>query len=262
MTTVLALLDASAAARPVLEAALRLGELAALPVEAVHVVDGPVQSDETLARRAGVALRLLPRPLDQALLDAVEDPTVAAAVVGARSTPGGRRPVGSNALSLLERTGKPVLVVPPEALSPAPFRRLLVPLEGTASAAQPVVTALLPLVRTEAEFVVLHVFTEDTLPRMLDRPVRDLDLLGDRFLARHLPGAARIELRRGPVAARVAELTAELGADVVVLSWSQDSSPGHAATLRGVLGTSAVPVLVLPVAEPAAPSDDDPGPAG
>ena len=35
--------------------------------------------------------------------------------------------------------------------------------------------------------------------------------------------------------------------DLVVLSWAQDSSPGHAAVIRDVLGVSKVPVLLLPI---------------
>ena len=45
----------------------------------------------------------------------------------------------------------------------------------------------------------------------------------------------------------VAEMSQAHGADLIVLSWSQDSSHGRARVVREVLGASALPVLLLPV---------------
>jgi len=95
---------------------------------------------------------------------------------------------------------------------------------------------------------VLHVFTAETVPRGLDRPGRDLELLDGEFLARHCPYAARLEWRTGPVGAQATDAYDEDDADLVALSWSQDSSAGHAAVVRHVLAMSTTPVLVLPVA--------------
>jgi hypothetical protein len=107
---------------------------------------------------------------------------------------------------------------------------------------------LCPLIVTKVELVVLHVFTPETVPRVLDHPRRDLELLGDEFLTRHCPYASRVEWRTGPVGARVTEAYDEHDADLVVLSWSQDSSAGHAEVVRDVLTASTIPVLLLPVA--------------
>jgi nucleotide-binding universal stress UspA family protein len=253
MGTVLAAIDCTPAARPVLQTALRVGELTGADVEAVHVPCGTgpgAETPESLAAHCGVPCRMLEDPVEPALLDAVEVPAVVAAVLGARSTPGGRRPVGHTALHLLERASKPVVVVPPDVVSPGPIRRLLVPLEGTDASSRPVLEKLWPMIVADVELVVLHVFTQATLPRMLDRPVYDIEMLGGEFLARHLPHATCIELRPGPVAERVAEVTAERGVDLVILSWSQVSSAGRAAVVREVLGRSSVPVLLLPVQLP------------
>ena len=57
----------------------------------------------------------------------------------------------------------------PEAISPGVIRRLLLPLEGTEMSSQPVLERLLPLLVADIELVVLHVFTDATLPVMLDR---------------------------------------------------------------------------------------------
>jgi nucleotide-binding universal stress UspA family protein len=248
MTTVLAALDATAAARPVLEAALGLAALVEGTVEAVHVGTGPTETPETLAARNGLPIRLLDGPVEDALLDAFAEPSVIAAVMGARGTPGGRRPVGRTAMQVLRGTSKPIVVVPPDevGVSPRRFRRLLLPLEGTEESSRPI-THLRRLIKKPVDIVVLHVFTPATTPVALDRPHRDLSLWGEEFLARHCPGATRIESRSGSVARLAEELGNESATDMIVLSWSQDPSGGHGAIVRELLARSTVPVLLLPV---------------
>ena len=252
MSIVLAALDTTAAARPVLETALRIGELTAGKVEAVHVriPSESVETPESLARRSGVPLRLLTGPVVPALLAASGAPDVIAVVIGARATPSGRRPVGRVARQVLEKTDKPVVVVPPEAVSPGVLRRLLIPLEGTELSSRPVIDQLRPLIVTDIDALVLHVFTDATLPVMIDHPEYDMELLGTEFLTRHFPHTTHIELRPGPVAKRVAEVAAQHGSDLVVLSWSQTNSPDRATVVREVLAASALPVLLLPAPTP------------
>jgi nucleotide-binding universal stress UspA family protein len=249
MTTVLAALDTSAAARPVLETACRLAELTGSEVEAVHVHTDPAEHDDTpegLAERAGVPLTRLPGPVEEALLGALEAPGVVAMAIGAHGLPDGRRLVGHTAATVLERAGKPLVVVPAEAVSPSAFTRLLAPLEGTERSTRPVVEQLLPLLGTDLDLLVLHVYDEATLPPMLDHPEYDLRILGGEFLARHFPASTRIELRTGSVAERVTEVADEQGVDLIVMSWSQDPSPERARTVREVLRTTRLPVLLVP----------------
>ncbi|MGD0256096.1 MAG: hypothetical protein ABSB99_11235, partial [Acidimicrobiales bacterium] len=59
ISTIIATLDATAAARPVLETALRIGELTGADVEAIHVTDGAIDTPESLAQRSGVPFRAL-----------------------------------------------------------------------------------------------------------------------------------------------------------------------------------------------------------
>jgi nucleotide-binding universal stress UspA family protein len=249
MTKVLVALDASANASTVLETGLRLGRLIDSEVEAVHVREGPADSPEWLADQAGVPLRILDGPVDASLLDAAGEGDVVATVLGARATSsGGRRVIGSNAVQVLTRTDKPVMVVPPElAARREQFYRLLVPLEGGEQSSLPIVDVLCPLIVADVELVVLHVFTTATLPPALDRPTRDLAIWGTEFLARHCPNASRIELRTGSIARRVNDVCDEEHADLVVLSWSQDNSPDRAAVIHDVLAHSNVPLLLLPV---------------
>jgi hypothetical protein len=70
---------------------------------------------------------------------------------------------------------------------------------------------------------------------------------GDEFAARFCPGAARVQLRVGTVGGEVAAMTGADAVDLIVLSWAKDSSPGHGAVIRDVLGVSTVPVLLLPL---------------
>jgi nucleotide-binding universal stress UspA family protein len=250
MSTVVAALDASAAARPVLESALRMAELTGADVEAVHVgstTDGLVAE---LARRFDLPLRLLAGPVEAALLQRLNAPDVVVAVIGARGATGGRQPAGHAATELMQRARCPVLVVPPDLACPQPsrWRRLLMPLEGTAESSQAAAEALDALITGEIETIVLHVFTPATAPPMLDRPSRDLELWADEFLARHGPPTARIECRTGSAADQIARVCDAEHADLVALSWSQNMSPGHAAVIRDVLGRSTIPVLLLPTA--------------
>jgi nucleotide-binding universal stress UspA family protein len=59
MNTIVAAIDATAAARPVLETALRLGRTISADVEAVYVADGPVLTPESVAERMSVKVRRL-----------------------------------------------------------------------------------------------------------------------------------------------------------------------------------------------------------
>jgi len=247
MSITLACLDTTHTAESVLEAALRVGEMTGTDVEAVNVPTGPDQSLKLRTDHAHVPLHLVSGPLETALLTAIQEPGVLTAVVGAKAAPDGQRLLGTTARRIIERSSKPVVIVPPELIAPGAFRRLLIPLEGTESSTRPVLEGLLPLLVTDVELIVLHVFTEATRPTMLDHPWRDLEMIGKEFLTRHLPRQeARIELRPGPVGARVAEVCDEQGADLIVLSWSQDATGGRARVIREVLGGVNLPILLLP----------------
>jgi nucleotide-binding universal stress UspA family protein len=247
MSVVLAALDAERTAQSVLDAALRIGELTGADVEAVHVTTADAQPVKACADRAHVALHLLSGPLEPVLLDAVEAPEVVAAVIGTKTAASDRRLLGTTARHIVERSTKPVVIVPPDFVSAGFFRRLLIPLEGTESSSQPVLEKLLPLLAADVELLVLHVFTESTKPAILDHPWRDLEILGREFLSRHLPRQdASIEFRHGPMGPQVAEVCDERGADLIVLSWSQDSRPGRARAVRQILGAARLPILLLP----------------
>ena len=247
--SVLAALGRDVGASVVLGTAGRFGGITNATVEGVHAGTWLPGTLATLTKRGGVALRLVAGPAGRALLAEIERPGVRAIVMGAGRDQSGRHPVGRTTRYVAERSTKPVVIVPIDGEGVrGELRRLLVPLEGTESSSRPILDALLPLLVEGVEVEVLHVFTEETLPRMLDRPVRDSELLGREFLARHCPPASRIVLHAGAVADRVQEVAEERRAQMIVLSWSQDSSEGRARVVREVLATSQRPVLLLPVA--------------
>lgn len=246
---ILAALDWDVVAAAVLDTAARVAAMTGARIEAVHAGTSVPDTLVKLAEQKGVALRLLAEPAGRALVEELERPELHAIVMGAGRSPSGRHPVGPTTRYVAARSTKPVVVVPAEASRAGhPMRRLLVPLEGTESSSRPVLEALLPLLSPDIEVDVLHVFTDATLPRMLDRPVRDTELLGREFLAKHCPPAKGILLRAGSVADRVREACEERGADMIVLSWSQVSDTGRARVVRRVLRSSPIPVLLFPAA--------------
>jgi hypothetical protein len=242
MSIVLAALDAGPTAQSVLDTALRIAALTTADVEAVHVTTAHDEAVEARTDRAHVPLHLLAGPLEPALLGAVEAPDVVAAVIGTKAVANDRRLVGTTARHIIEQSTKPDFV------SPGFIRRLLIPLEGTEASTEPILEVLLPLLAVDVELIVIHVFTESTAPAMLDHPWRDLEILGKEFLSRHLPQQeASIELRHGHVGTQVAEVCHEYGADLIVLSWSQNSSAGRARIVRQILGAVELPILLLPL---------------
>jgi nucleotide-binding universal stress UspA family protein len=141
MSTILAAIDASAAARPVLHTAVVLGRRLRLPVVALHVCQDGVEPERLLAARAAVELRLAVGVPAQAIVGAIGGTDVAMAVLGVRGHPAGPRPAGSTALAVANHPSKPVVVVvvPPEPHDPpsAGLHRVQVPLDGTPDAARP-----------------------------------------------------------------------------------------------------------------------------
>ena len=233
----------------VLDVALSTGELTNTDVEAVHVTTAEDESVEACTDRGSRSFAPPPRTTRNRATNAVDAQEVVAAVIGTKAAADDRRLLGTTARHIVERSTKPVVMVPPDFVSPGFFRRLLIPLEGTEASTQPVLEGLLPLLAADVELIVIHVFTESTRPAMLNHPWRDLEILGKEFLSpRHFPHQeARIELRHGHLGTQVAEVCDEHGADLIVLSWSQDSGAGKARAVRQILGAVTLPIMLFPL---------------
>lgn len=261
MTAVIAAIDTSPAARPVLETARRLAWALSAEVEAFHVAEPGTWVPSELPERFGVLLRVVgpgTGRTSDVLLDALHRDDVVAGVVGARARPGGAAPAGHLALQLLERCRRPLVVVPPDApLSPEePPWRVLLPIEGDAAEAQAVMESVAPLLSPAVELVVLHVLTDETVP-VIDHPEWGLRTWSDEFLARYCPIANRIDVRSGAVGPRIIDVADEIAPDLIALSWGQDASPGRAAVVRDVLSRSIRPVMLVPVRDRRSDAPDD-----
>jgi nucleotide-binding universal stress UspA family protein len=255
MRHVLAALDRSPAAKPVLAAARALAALFDAEVTALYVkVDG-ADVPRSLAAQAGVPLRVVNGDVVGRLVDAAEARDVAALVIGARRIPTDPRPLGATAVAVATTVPKPVVIVPPDADPDATYTRVLVPLEGNAATS----LAPRPLIElaadAELDIVALHVLGLETIPAFTDQPQHEHAVWASEFLARHCPwgsDAVRLEMRLGrredlvPLAAR------EFGCDLIVLGWSQEFTPGRARVVRATLERSSVPVMLVPVHAPSA----------
>jgi nucleotide-binding universal stress UspA family protein len=249
MNKVLAAIDNSAAARPVLAVARTLADVLAVDVEAVHVREDGERNAHAAAVAAGIPLRSIGKPVLAALAEEGRAPEVVAVVLGARAVRSGRRPAGHVALELALSLPKPLVVVPPDARLRNGLRRILVPVNGRRTTAVALAETLMLASGREIELVVLHVHDEGTIPLFSDQRQHELESWGREFLRRHCPHPERVrlEVRVGIPGESVLEVADETSSDAIALGWSQDLAAGHAAVVRAVLERSAVPVLLVPV---------------
>ena len=250
MSTVIAAIDNSPAARSVLAAASAVAELFHSDVEALHVRENGDRSVVAAARAAGIELREIADPTVDGLVHEAEAPEVAALVVGTCGFPAARIPAGHVALEVATSVAKPLIVVPPGIPGPVRTTRILVPLDGTRATAAALDQTLRLAAASGAELAVLHVHEAGSLPRFGDQRQYELDVWGEEFLTRYGPRAlapVRLEVRVGKAADTNLEVAGELGADLIALGWSQDLSPGKADVIREVLRRSPVPTLLVPV---------------
>jgi nucleotide-binding universal stress UspA family protein len=250
MSKVIAALDTSMAAQPVLLTALALGKALGAEVEALHVqVDGDRVPRNTAAGEH-VPLRTARGPVVAALVQAAEADDVLALVMGARGSPLGGKPLGSTALAVATSLTKPLVVVPPDTRRPGELRRVLVPLEGPGalSHAPPTIIALAQ--GTELDLVVLHVLEEESLPLFTDQPQHEHPARVTEFLRRYCPwgiDTVRLEVRVGRSEELVPLVAEQADADVIALGWAQELAPERASIVRAVLERAHVPILLVPV---------------
>jgi nucleotide-binding universal stress UspA family protein len=248
VSTLLAAIDDSAAARPVLETAQAAAGLWRADVVALHVGDDGGDTAGAAARAAGVPLRVEAGDVVTVVTRAAAQADVEAVVIGARGRPGGSRPAGHVAVALITRCDKPVIVVPPRASTGGELHRVLVALEGTADTSD-VLRPAIDLGRASGlEVTAVHVDDEASIPLFSDQPQHETDAFTEEFLARFGPAGERvpIELRIGDPAEEVLAVCDETAADLVVVAWSCSLAPGRARFVRHVLEHARIPVLLVP----------------
>lgn len=250
---IIAAVDNSSAAAPVIAGALALAPIFDARVTVVHVHEDEGHTASSAAAAAGLEVRELRGPTIPALVDVVGEASVVLGVLGARRTSTGRRPVGRTALAVIEAARKPIAVVPPEWLPTDRISRLLVPLDSTQDSARAVEELVCGCSDRGTEVVAVHVFAQDTVPKFWDGSRHEAEAWAREFLSRFVPvPGARAELRRGPAGQEILDVAAREQADLIVLAWSQDFSGGRAELVREVLSNSAVPVILVPLAHAAA----------
>ncbi len=251
MRSVVAAIDSSSAARPVLSAATAVAKLLDARVDALHVTEVDAAPARAAADAAGLPLRVVEGEPVAAIAAASSPSEVALVVVGARGTPGGRRPAGHVATQLATSLRKPVMLVPPETPCPVQLRRLLVPLE----AAMPTAAAMRRLVelacRGGVQVVLLHVFDEERLPLFTDQPQHEVEAWIAEYLRSYCdrPDEVQVQLRAGVAAEHLLAAADEVGADALLLAWHQRLLPGRARRVRAALEQSPIPVVLVPVRE-------------
>lgn len=249
MTVVLAAVDAEEVAGRVVETAVELARLTEADVELLHVVESEAERDMVVERFAGHRLRLVDGEPSERIIEASQDAAVSLVVVGARTSDPGARPTGHVARAIVERTDKPVAVVPP----PRPgrvtgIRRALVPLEGSETSTLCVSQLLEQLATADVRLVPVHVFDPGTSPAFWDHATHSHEAFSTSFTHRWCaPDAAPLRLRRGRTGDAVVEAAEDEDVDLIILGWSRHLAAGRAPVVRTVLAEARVPVLLVPV---------------
>jgi hypothetical protein len=254
MSVLLAAVDNSAAAQPVLAFARELARLMSAEVEAVCVEEheGAATAEE-MTRLARVRVHRRSGEVARAIESVAHERDAVAVVIGARRLPSGATPAGHVTLDLVQSLEVPVAIVPPQ-VRVHPIGRVLVAVEGNGES-----HALRHLVRhvmhgPTLEIVALHVFEPERLPLFGDQPVLETEAWADEFRRRALQNAhdVRVESRVGLAPRALGRAAHELDVDLVVVAWHGNLAGGHGRIVRGLLAEADVPLLLVPIAEPTA----------
>ena len=266
MSTVIAAIDNSTTARPVLIAATALARLLGAEAHAIHVAEDEGQTARATAESLSIPFTMLSgEPLPQITARCADDDVVAVAI-GARRRLNERR-VGHLAHLIANAIDKPVLVVPPEARPADRFRTVVIAMEGTPTKARSIKPAVDVAVSADLEVVVVHVDDETSIPSFSDQAAHETEAYSDEFLARYVHGApnARLELRVGVAADEILAVSESVAADLLALGWPQSTGGSRGGVAREVLDRSHTPVLLVasadtPSARPGTRHDGLPAP--
>ena len=234
---VLAAVDNSLAANPVLVTARALARALDARVEAIHVRSYRAEAPAQAAAAVGVPLRVVNGSVVEQLREAAADPDTIALVIGARSRPTSPHALGSTALAVVTSCDRPVVVVPPVGRTAPVLRKILVPFEGTVSTSL-APRSIIELGRSSSiEVVILHVHEDGSAPE------------DDEFLRRFCPwgiGHVTLARRAGQREEVIPRVGDELGCDLIALGWAQELTAGRAEVVRSTLERSPLPVMLIP----------------
>jgi nucleotide-binding universal stress UspA family protein len=247
VNVILACIDDSVAARPVLAVAQILAPIFDAEVEALHVTEDGGRTAHAACDAFGVPLRVASGDPAAQLVALAAAPDVVAVVVGARSRPAGAHRTGHLALALAGAVAAPVVAVPPDAQIPDRLHRVLVAMGGTPRDSRSLKRALRLAADPELELVVLHVDDEASIPCFSDQVQHETDAYAEQFLARFAPGAprARLEMRVGVPVDEILHATETVHPDLLALGWPQSDDPERGCVAREVLDRAQSPCLLV-----------------
>jgi nucleotide-binding universal stress UspA family protein len=244
---VVAAVDTSKSTESVLSVAVRVGAALGDDVEAIHVrVDKPAPTK--MAEAAGVPLKTVDGEPVARIIEALSASDVALGVIGAKREAGDYRIAGSIAGAVIARSTSPLIVVGPSTRQPDHrLSRVLVPLDGTAEAANAVREVIGLFTAPDVDVVVHHVFDKKTVPACWDQAQHAQESWAREFLARwyNRPGAA-LTWQRGQASDAILDAATREDADLIALAWAQNTSLGHADIVKSALLRARVPVLLVP----------------
>lgn len=255
MNIVLAAIDNSVAASPVLHAATAMANTLGIETRALHIIEGLAEPPHAIAAHCGIANIDVATGQDPAaqIIARGSQPDVVMLAVGARSQRFGKRPSGHVALAVITGSGKPVLVVPPDVDLPSDerFHEVLIALEGTASSTNAVAAPLDMLIASGVHVTAVHVFRPEHPPRFWDQASHADQEWATEFLA-HWWDRPEVDLhlRTGDVAGSILQVAAAQAVEMIALGWSRCLAADHAKVVQEILGRSRVPVLLTPVEDP------------
>jgi nucleotide-binding universal stress UspA family protein len=246
MSTIVAAVDNSAAAHPVVAAAHLLAPIFGAGVECVHVAEVEGRTAASVAAALGVPFRTLPGDPLASLIELADDDDVVGFAIGQRSQVPAAT-TGHLALGLADSVDKPVLVVSPQAVVPDRFRRVLIAMAGVPGRGRDLKRAIALAARTELDLVAVHVDDEGSVPAFSDQVQYETEAYAEEFLARYAPGApgVRLDLRIGAPVDEILAACAEEHSDVIAMGWPHADRPGRGDVVRAVLERSPVPVLLV-----------------
>jgi len=255
VSTVLAALDATAAASPVLGTAVAIGRRLHLDVRALHV-GSPEQAPTAIAAAAGVPLTIAPGHPASVIIGACESSEVMLVTLALHGLPG-RHEAGHTALSVAAQLAKPVLVVPPEEPVRGTVRRILFPLDGTRGVSDGVRSLIATCQAAAIEVIAVHVFNAQTVPRFLDG-LEDAAVWREEFVAQHCAElGVRLRTAPGPTGPALLKIADADDVDVIALGWHQNLAPARAQVVRQTLTQARCPVALVPLPDPTQRSDPE-----
>ncbi|MFN8035357.1 MAG: universal stress protein [Acidimicrobiia bacterium] len=247
---VLAAIDNSASARPVLDVAVAIARNTDAEAYVLHVSADGEQTARAVTEAHGLALHRATGDVGEVIWKEAEADDVLVTVVGSRGLPTSSRAVGHVALDLITRLDKPVIVVPPDASYSERMSRVLVAVDSSRPDQAPLVDLIDSLTFEDLEVIVVHVDSQASIPHFSDQLQHETEAYAREFLARRFPTLrpVQLSLRIGEPADEMLAACDEVQADLLLVAWKRSLAPGRAPIVRKVLEHARVPVMLTPSA--------------